>query len=321
MRNVKCNLCGSNEYIPIDTHRKDKYCNPEIEVRTVICKNCGLVYVNPQPEEAELRNLYSTTYAGVRSDLPSEKRLLQLERMADGRLRWIDERVGVSDRTGKIMDVGGGVGSLLNAFKKRGWDAYGIEPTTHYAEFARERYRLKMTTGFLEDGNLPNSYFDMVTLTQTLEHLPDPTQALITLRKSLKDGGIIYIDVPNILKPKHFRFFEAPHVYTFSPATLSLLLRKTGFELIYIENGWDVRAVAKRSNMKGNIDFSAEGDDYKEIISNLKWRYILLAGRKIKIKLLGIPIGAVSSGITYVFGEQKGREIKERIKKFKRKLT
>lgn len=311
MRYIICNLCNSNEYVLIDCHRKDKYCKPEIEIRTVICKICGLVYVNPQPEDAELHNLYSATYAGVRSDLPTEKRLLQQEREAEGGLRWIDKRVSIGDRTGKVLDIGCGVGSLLNAFSKRGWDAYGIEPTPHYAELARERYGLKVITGFLEDANLPCCYFDMVTLTQTLEHLTDPTQALMSLRNLLKEEGVIYIDVPNILKPKHFRFFEAPHLYTFSPNTLSLLLRKTGFEPIDIENGWDVRALAKKSSVASNIDFSiTKGDDYNEIISNLKWRHIRLVLHLAKGRL---TIG-ISFAIRHIFGESAGRKILELIK-------
>jgi len=311
MRAINCNLCGSDEYALVDAHRKDKYCRPEVEVRAVICKHCGLVYVNPQIDESELHNLYATNYAETRHDLPDEKVLQRMEAMAEERWKWLEKRAPMNGHGGKVLDMGCSAGSLLNAFQKKGWDAYGVEPTPHYAEFARERYGLKITTGFLEEANLPSSYYDMVTLTQTLEHLADPTQALLRIRGLLKDGGLVYIDVPNIVKPKHFRFFEAPHLYTFSPNTMSLLLRKTGFEPIIIENGWDVRAVARKGGTVGNIDFSSQGDDYKEIISNLKWRHARLWLHLAQ----GWLTSKVSLTIRRTFGESAGRKILGLIKR------
>jgi uncharacterized Zn finger protein len=47
MEYVSCNLCNSDDYIIINSHYNDRFCNPEIEVRTVICKNCGLVFFKP----------------------------------------------------------------------------------------------------------------------------------------------------------------------------------------------------------------------------------------------------------------------------------
>lgn len=315
MRYLNCNLCSSNEYVVIGRHRKDRYCKPEIEVRTVICKICGLVYVNPQLGEAELHNLYSTTYAGIRLNLPGEGELLSNKLWYEDRLKWIEERVNIKDIPGKVLDVGCGPGSFLDVLRRRGWDAYGIEPTPHYAEFARERYRVKVTTGFLEDVQLPEAYFDMVTLERTFEHMADPTQALITIRNSLKEGGIICIDVPNILKPKKLPFFEAPHLYYFSPNTLSLLLRKIGFELIVAEDkyrklGANIWVLARKGNVSSSIDFSREGDNYREIIRNVRWKCLRLAACKTKEAL----IRRIVSGIVHIFGGQRGRQILELIK-------
>ncbi len=305
MRAINCNLCGFNECVLIDSHRKDKYCRPEVEVRTVICKNCGIAYVNPQIDETELHNLYATNYADTRLNLPDEKVLQRMEAMAEERWKWLEKRAHVNGNAGRVLDMGCSAGSLLNVFQKNGWDAYGVEPTPHYAELARKRYGLKVTIGFLEDSSLSADYFDMVTLTQTLEHLADPTRALNQLWSLLKDGGLIYIDVPNIVKPKHFRFFEAPHLYTFSPTTLSLLLRKTGLEPIYVENGWDIRALARKGNLADNIDFSTQGDNYQQIISGLRWRYVNLSLHFTK----GWLINAVSLTVRRIFGESAGRKI------------
>ena len=61
---MKCNLCGSDDYALIDSHRNDRVCKPEVEVRAVICKTCGLVYLNPQLDDVERHNIYLTNYDG-----------------------------------------------------------------------------------------------------------------------------------------------------------------------------------------------------------------------------------------------------------------
>jgi len=225
-------------------------------------------------------------------------------------LRWLNERVSLYDKPGKVLDIGCGMGSLLGGFKKRGWDAYGIEPTPYYSEFAREKYGAEVITGFFEDANLPSSYYDMVTLSHCLEHLPDPTQTLTRVRSLLKDEGLIYIGVPNILKGGRFRWVEAPHLYCYSSNTLRMLLRKTGFEPIEIDGRGQIRALARKATVS-TIDFNTEGDDYKRIISNLRRRYI----RIITVRVRNLVASPVSLSIRLVLGEQRGRKILNLIKK------
>ena len=310
MRHIQCNLCGSDKYAVINSHRKDRYCRPEVEVRTVICKTCGLVYVNPQLDDSELHSLYSTTYGDAPAELTNRKKLERKEIAAEWSVRWIYKRAGISDKLGKVLDIGCGMGALPHAFQKRGWDAYGVEPTPHGAQFAKERFGVKIMSGFLEDTHLPSSYFDLVTLVQTFEHLADPSQALIIIRNCLKDEGLIYINSPNILKPKHFQPFEAPHLYTYSPNTLRLLLKKAGFEPIVIEGGRNALALARKGR-SSRIDFSSEGDDYRKIMGSLKWRYPRLTLQFVWERL-DIAIGFL---IRHIFGQERGRKIIKSIKR------
>lgn len=310
MRYVKCNLCGSDEHVVIDSHRKGKYAKPEAEVRAVICKTCGLVYLNPQLDDVELHDLYSTNYAGTKPDAPNEKLVRMKETGVEMILRWLDGRVNLYDKPGKVLDIGCGMGSLLGGFQKRGWEAYGIEPTPYYAEFARKKYRVKVITGFLENASLPCSDFDMVALSHVLEHFPDPTQTLTKIRSLLKNEGQIYIGVPNILKPGRFRYFEAPHLYYYSANTLSLILRKTGFEPIEIDGSGNVQALAKKGTMS-TIDFNTEGDDYRKIISSLRWSYV----RIITVIIRRWLINTVSLSTRRIFGENRGQKFLELIKR------
>lgn len=309
MRYVKCNLCGSDEHVVIDSHRKGKYGKPEAEVRAVICKTCGLVYLNPQLDDVERCDIYSAGASNIPHEA-DEKYLQMKETGAELILKWLNERVNLHDKPGRVLDVGCGFGSLLHAFQKYGWDAYGIEPATNYAEFARENYGAKVTVGFLENSNLPSSYFDVVTLAHSLEHFSDPTKTLTRIRSLIKDEGQIFIEVPNILKPISFRCFHALHLYYYSANTLGLLLRKTGFELIEIDGRGDIWALARKATA-GTIDFLTEGDNCREIISGLRWRSIRIIPALVRRWL----IRSVSLSTRRIFGENRGQKILELIKR------
>ena len=313
MIEVHCALCGQNNYSVLSSHRNDKYLNNlEVEVRTVICKVCGLVYVNPQIPEDERYTIYSTDYGRTRHGQISQRELRARDYSLGRTARWIDKQLNLSSKIGKVLDIGCAAGSLLIAFKKYGWDVYGIEPTPHWAEIARERCGGNIITCFLEDADLPRSYFDMVTLTQTLEHMPDPVQTLDIIKGLLKDDGILYLDVPNVLKPKNFEMFVATHLYSFSPNTLRLMLRKTGFKIIRIENTWNILTIARKDSSTENIDFSADGDDWQKVSRNLKWGYVRLVVRRSALNIIRLATGT----IRLIFGESRGSRIIYAIREF-----
>jgi ubiquinone/menaquinone biosynthesis C-methylase UbiE len=53
LESVHCNLCGRDESHPVAT--RDKY---KLPLTTVICKGCGLLYLNPRPTAATYRKFY-----------------------------------------------------------------------------------------------------------------------------------------------------------------------------------------------------------------------------------------------------------------------
>jgi len=95
----------------IESHRKGRYGKPGAEVRAVICKTCGLVYLNPQLDDVELNDLYSTNYAGTSLEAPDEKLVQMKETGVERILEWLEKRVNLADKAGKVLDVGCGMGS------------------------------------------------------------------------------------------------------------------------------------------------------------------------------------------------------------------
>jgi len=70
-----------------------------------------------------------------------------------------------------------------------------------------------------------------------LEHCLDPLQILKRLAGVLKDGGVLYVAVPDMMNPKgslNKYWFRAVHTYYFSKPTLLSLTGKAGLEPLVV---------------------------------------------------------------------------------------
>ena len=92
--------------------------------------------------------------------------------------------------------------------------------------------------GKLDEADFPHRYFDTITFWHTLEHLPDPSAALVETNRILKPKGQLLISVPNfqswqarIMKSDWYHLDIPRHLYHFTPKTITQLLQKTGFRV------------------------------------------------------------------------------------------
>jgi ubiquinone/menaquinone biosynthesis C-methylase UbiE len=139
---------------------------------------------------------------------------------------------------GKLLDVGCGMGFMLKRFQELGWESYGVDISSYATEYARSELGLNAYTGTIDKIEFPESYFDLVTMVLTVEHMPDPKNALETLHRLMKPDAIIIIathDIdglwPKISKSKWQHLFVPEHLFFFSHATLKRLLKEVGFDI------------------------------------------------------------------------------------------
>lgn len=138
---------------------------------------------------------------------------------------------------GSLLDFGCGCGLFLSVAAQEGWDCQGIEPLVMHSIYARGRFGLPVVTGTLDDRSFPAENFDVVTSFQVFEHLIHPDQVVEKIRRILKQGGLLVIEVPNIdtfwvkLFRERNRHFVEDHVSFFSSGTLKLFLTQRGFRI------------------------------------------------------------------------------------------
>lgn len=244
MEYVSCNLCGSDDtelvyagtlgsrdYLPPPAHltcTSDAYgVHPPI----VRCRECRLVYANPRLGADELIDRYT----GVVDQVYLEERRgreLTFRRHLDH----LESQLSIDGRK-RLLDVGCHIGIFLEEVEARGWDAWGVEPS-HWAVSQAKARNLQVVQGTLADAAFPSEHFDVVTLFDVIEHLPDPLGELRQIARLVRPGGWICVhtmDVDSLfarVMGERWPWLMEMHLYYFSRGTLRAMLCRAGFRVV-----------------------------------------------------------------------------------------
>ncbi|MBF0504456.1 MAG: class I SAM-dependent methyltransferase [Candidatus Omnitrophica bacterium] len=132
---------------------------------------------------------------------------------------------------GRWLDYGCGGGGLVRFAVENGVDAIGCEE----GWIAQRGQMLGIPIIPLSELNKYAGSFDFVSAIEVLEHIPNPIETLLQMRKVLKPGGILFVTMGNA-EPWRERFFswdyvKCPdvHISFYEPETLKRCLSKAGF--------------------------------------------------------------------------------------------
>lgn len=207
------------------------------------CEKCGLEQTVPRPSAEALAALYEAHYnfGGSRPDSAYSRLRQALFNSVFYRL-WLAIDGDISfhgvraKRPGqRLLDIGCNEGRGLALYRGNGFEVEGIELNRVAAEEARKR-------GFTVHGEGPENHrperpYDVVVLSNVLEHALDPRRMLAHIGRLLAAGGALWVSCPNSeswlrrLFGRHWINWHVPyHISHFSAATLKALLDETGFK-------------------------------------------------------------------------------------------
>jgi len=272
MTQLGCMLCGNTECLRLGSVASPQVLEHNLggkyghSVTYVVCKGCGLMFQFPMATDEQCRELYSGTY---RDEALNDAGLRFDQNRAAVVAKWLDGYLGSSGAGRRALDIGCGSGAYLLALRERGWDVRGMEPQDQWADLARQRFGLPVTTGFYGAQSYPDQSFDLVLMSHVIEHLPDPRPALAAVRRHLTPGGRLFVGTPNVALPKlepHIGSFNAAHVCLYSLNTLTRLLAACGFRISACINLWPSYGLALLAEASDETLATTAADDAQAIV-------------------------------------------------------
>ncbi len=246
MKKRNCDFCDSNDFIELFKARDINQRTSTKEYKLVRCKNCGFVFINPQPTSKELQKSYPKTYY-PKKILTGDYYFYQMDKL---------KKISEFYRNGKILDIGCGIGGFLKLARDRGWLTFGVEISSEASRYGEEQFGLDIYNGDFLNSNFTMKDFDVIMLWHVLEHLQKPNEVIKKVFNILKEDGLIVIAVPNFdsfqakcFKENWYHLDVPRHLCQFTPNIIKSALEKNGFKIVKIDY------FSKENNATG-IEFS-----------------------------------------------------------------
>ncbi len=214
------------------------------------CEDCGFQFMNPQYSDRYLAEYYSQYIDDKDFESWNETSLY----VHGFYLSLIEKYI----KPGKLLDIGCGNGHLMKAAITRGWSVHGYDVDKETTQMVANRLQVEVASGDFLNTDLGSGY-DLTTMHQVLEHVTEPDKYLQKIYSLIKKDGYLFVAVPNIkslsariksaqdligLRKKNIgkHYDTSHHLLYFEPKTLTTLLKKYGFKVVFKRNCHSMRA-------------------------------------------------------------------------------
>lgn len=206
------------------------------------CDECGLGFLCPMPSPEIVASWYKKDYY-TRSAFGDGGYFQAMENAYKSEehsaFHLLDLIEDVTPLDGKrLLDVGCATGITLRIALDRGSSVEGVEPSEYAAQIARDNYGFQVHKGYLETLQLPENSYDIVTLLDVIEHVPDPVSFIKEVWRILTPNGLVAITTPNfrlgkVLGKDWIGFNQSlEHLLYFESGSCSRLFLQSGFKPI-----------------------------------------------------------------------------------------
>ncbi len=234
-----CRLCESDQLADTDRGVRDfEYQSPGAYTYRR-CEACGLLNIDPVPDEAVLSRAYPDNYHAY---LPHRTALARFMKKRYWRKK-ARRCARYVDTDAAILDAGCAFGDLLVELKRLGFDnVKGLDFKADVVETAR-RQGLDVYQGQIDSGLFGEQSLDMIVMTNFIEHVYDPVETLRQCHALLRPGGVVVGETPNVdswdyaLFRREWGGYHTPrHLYLFNTQNLERLAGEAGLEVKAISN-------------------------------------------------------------------------------------
>jgi 2-polyprenyl-3-methyl-5-hydroxy-6-metoxy-1,4-benzoquinol methylase len=232
-----CPLCGNQLFEPLRARWGSNARTRALRR----CRTCGLVSVREMPAQEELRAIYGEAYfRNARSEEVGyddyEADRYCIVRTANRRLDIIEKHLS---HRGRLLDVGCALGFFVEAARRRGYQAQGVDISEHAVAYARDRLGVEARAGTIHEAGFAPGSFDVITAWDVIEHVPDPVAELRYMRSLLAEDGLLVLSTPDVgsmaskLTGSRWMGFKLAeeHLVYFDRNTVTLALAQGGFEV------------------------------------------------------------------------------------------
>lgn len=203
------------------------------------CADCGFIFTQDFPVEAEIGRYYETpdyishsdTKKGAMNSVYHWVRSYMLGRKA----RLVAREA--HRKEGRLLDIGTGTGYFADTMQRRGWQIEAVEKNAQARAFAKEHFNLEVRPD-TDLKNLTPGSFDVITMWHVMEHLEHLNEIWETLNSLLTDKGVLIVAVPNCSSfdaqkyGAYWAAYDVPrHLWHFTPGTIQQWGSKHGFIL------------------------------------------------------------------------------------------
>ncbi len=228
------------------------------------CGGCGFRFTNPPPTAHQLRIFYNSEAKTIENQI--------FEATRDVRLSIFERRVELISRhvaSGTLLDVGGAIGIFVDALGRAQAPFKVAVIDLNEDAIGKLHARHPDIEAHCGDVFDHHDVYDVVTLWDTIEHLPDVNRVAAHLFSLIRPGGYLFVSTPNIDgfehwvgQVRHPQIEPLSHLNYFSPETLELLLTHHGFAVIdfLTPNGSFDIAYVNRILSDGDADLQMLGE-------------------------------------------------------------
>jgi SAM-dependent methyltransferase len=218
------------------------------DLSSYFCETCGHVQIQ-NLSDSFIGRLYQFEYLNMDSNSLNEERARTLKE-------------DLKFESSKILDVGGGTNSSYALFPESEFTIVDPQPPRESG--------IKYIQALISEAKLESNTYDFIFAFHIVEHLENPRKDLKKLTGSLKQSGILVIEVPeNQFYAKqipHYLYFHQ-HINLFNSETLDFLCRSVGLERVSLKvTSGRILATYRKSG----ADETFEPKQPKQIISTVK---------------------------------------------------